>query len=374
RANVSRTMDLDLFFKKDFLQFTGSFKERGARYTLKMLQSSKSGQQHSRNGVVAASAGNHALALSYHGADLGIPVTVVMPKSAPIMKVEACKSFGATVMNHGCDLSEAKAFAMAYAKRNDMLYLNGYDHPHILAGQGTIALEIMEQVKNIDAVVIPVGGGGLLAGCALAFKTLRPEIMIIGAEAENCPGFAAALDAGEPIFTPVKPSLADGLAVPVVGVNAFATAKDLVDKMVKVKDEWIAIAILRLVEMEKAVVEGAGAIGFAALLQGLLPELSGKRVVVPLCGGNIDTTVLGRCMERGLAVDGRLVKFIAMVSDLPGGIAGLTRLIADAGVSIKDMAHERAWVRGNVFHTNRMPIQALERILIGDECVKLPVP
>lgn len=201
----------------------------------------------------------------------------------------------------------------------------------------------------MDAIVVPVGGGGLIAGIAVAMKTLSPQTKVIGVESERCPSFTAALEAGKPVYSKSSSTLADGLAVPLVGVNAFATAAPLIDKMVVVNEEFIALAILRLVEIEKSVVEGAGAAGLAAILAGLLPELQGKKVVIPLCGGNIDTTVLGRCLERGLAVDSRLVRFNVQVSDRPGGIAELTKLIASIGVSIKDMFHERAWLKSDIF-------------------------
>ncbi|KAF2366037.1 Tryptophan synthase beta subunit-like PLP-dependent enzyme [Trinorchestia longiramus] len=359
RSNMSVSTGVEIFFKKEFNQYTGSFKERGARYTLLSLT-----QEQKVKGVIAASAGNHALALSYHGQDLGIPVTVVMPLVAPIMKVQACRQYGANILVRGSDIGECRTIALKMAKDQDLIYINGYDHPHIsnssiitfrydhphiLAGQGTMGLEIVEQVPNIDAVVVPVGGGGLIAGVALAVKALYPHIQVIGVESEKCPSFSAALKNGSPVYTKPESTLADGLAVPLVGVNAFATAAPLVDKVVTVREEWIAIAILRLVEQEKAVVEGAGATALAAILAGELPELKGKRVVIPLCGGNIDTTVLGRCLERGLAADGRLVKFTVTVSDRPGGIAELTRLMASLGVSIKDMTHERAWIRSDIF-------------------------
>lgn len=344
RSHLSNLTGMQLFFKKDFLQYTGSFKERGARFALLMLPEAKKVA-----GVIAASAGNHALALSYHGQELGIPVTVVMPIVAPIMKVQSCRQYGANIVIHGKDIGESREFAMRLAKEKSFTYINGYDHPHIIAGQGTMGLEIVEQVKNIDAVVVPVGGGGLIAGIALAVKSLHPQIQVIGVESERCASFSSALQAGQPIYTKADSTLADGLAVPKVGINALATAAPLVDKCVVVKEEFIAMAILRLVEIEKAVVEGAGACGLAAILAGLLPELKGKRVVIPLCGGNIDTTVLGRCLERGLAVDGRLVKFSVTVSDRPGGIAELCRLMANLGVSIKDILHERAWLKSDIF-------------------------
>ncbi|XP_066944322.1 uncharacterized protein [Macrobrachium rosenbergii] len=343
-SHMSTFTDMEIYFKKEFNQYTGSFKERGARYTLLMLT-----EEQRKKGVIAASAGNHALALSYHGQDLGIPVTVVMPLVAPIMKVQACRQYGANIIVRGKDIGECREIALRMSKDQGLLYINGYDHPHILAGQGTMGLEIVEQVKDIDAVVIPVGGGGLIAGVALAVKALYPHVKVIGVESERCASFSEAMKAGRPVYVAAETTLADGLAVPMVGVNAFATASKLVDKVVQVREEWIAIAILRLVECEKAVVEGAGATALAAILAGELPELKGKRIVIPLCGGNIDTTVLGRCLERGLAADGRLVKFTVTVSDRPGGIAELTRLLANLGVSIKDMMHERAWIKNDIF-------------------------
>ncbi|CAM1325313.1 Uncharacterised protein g8914 [Pycnogonum litorale] len=344
RSNISSITKMDLYFKKEFLQVTGSFKERGARYTLIMLNKEKR-----RKGVICASAGNHALAMSYHGKDLGVPVTVVMPIIAPIMKIELCRQLGANVMVQGTDIGKSKDIALKIAKNKDYTYINGYDHPHILAGQGTIGLEILEQVKDIDAIVIPVGGGGLIAGMALAIKNMNPEILIYGVESERCASFTAAMKAGHPVYTPAATTLADGLSVPMVGVNSFKTAAPYIDKMIVTGEQDIALAILRLVEMEKAVVEGAGATALAACLAGQLPELEGKRVVIPLCGGNIDTTVLGRCLERGLAADGRLVKFAVTVSDRPGGVRDLTELIQRLGISIKDIVHERAWLMRDIF-------------------------
>jgi threonine dehydratase len=340
---MSNLFGMDVYFKKDFLQVTGSFKERGARFTLMNLD-----KEQKESGVVAASAGNHALALSYHGGELGVPVTVVMPVIAPIMKVSRCREYGTTVLVQGADVGEAKEIAMKLAEEKGFLYINGYDHPNILAGAGTTALEIIDQVPDLDAVVIPVGGGGLLAGMAVAIKFLYPKVKVIGVESENCPGFSNALKHGRPTYTKPHSTLADGLSVPVVGVNAFATAKLWVDEVLTVSETDIARAILYLVEIEKAVVEGAGAIGVAALLSGKLNVLKGKKVVFPLGGGNIDTTVLGRCLDRGLAAEGRLVRFVVTIRDRPGGIAELTALMAKIGVSIKDIFHERAWLKYDI--------------------------
>jgi len=344
KAHISNMTDMDIYLKKDYMQYTGSFKERGARYTLMMME-----EEQKKAGVIAASAGNHALALAYHGGQLNIAVTVVMPIVAPIMKVENCKKYGANVIVHGKDIGESRERALEIGKEKGLMYINGFDHPNILAGQGTMGLEIIEQVPDVDAVVIPVGGGGLIAGCAVALKTLKPNIKIIGVEPERCPSFANALKAGKPVFTPTTPSIADGLTVPTVGCNAVATALPLIDKMVQVSEEWVSIAILRCIEMEKAVVEGGGASGVAAVLAGLCPELKGKKVVIALCGGNIDTTILGRCLDRGMAADGRLVKFSCTISDRPGGMAELTNCLFRLGVTIKDIQQERAWLKNDIF-------------------------
>ncbi|CAF0849304.1 unnamed protein product [Rotaria sordida] len=343
-SHLSRVVDMDLYFKKDFLLNTGSFKERGARNTLMVLPREEKAQ-----GIIAASAGNHALAVCYHGQQLGIPVVVVMPRHAPIMKVNNCKSYGAVVIVKGIDLAESKRIALKLGKLFGLRYINGFDHPHILAGQGSLGLEILDQVPDVDAIVVPTGGGGLLAGIAVAIKSVNPHVQIIAAESERAPGFAAAMKAGRPIFTECHSTLADGLAVSVVGANAYATAAPLIDKVVTVNEEYIAIAILRLVEVEKAVVEGAGATGLAAILQGLLPELKGKKVVIPLCGGNIDTTVLGRVLERGLVADKRLLKVWLTVSDRPGSLAHMCKLFSNAGASVKDIYHERAWLKSDMF-------------------------
>lgn len=340
KSHLSEMVDMDIYLKKEFLQFTGSFKERGARYALVMLP-----KEQRKKGVISASLGNHAQGLCYHGWKLGIPVTVVMPSKASLMKIQKCRDYHANVIVQGSDMGEAKKIALKMAHETGQTYINGYDHPHIMAGQGTIGLEIVEQVSNIDAIVVPVGGGGLIAGVATAIKNLSPQTKIIGVESEKCPSFTKALENKAPVYTPNKETLADGLAVPQVGYNAFATTVPLLDKMIVVKEEWIALAILRLVEQEKCVVEGAGASGLAAILAGHLDEFKAKRVVLLICGGNIDTTIFGRCLERGLAADGRLQRFTVTVSDGPGGVSKLCNLLAKLGVSIKDIMHERAFIR-----------------------------
>ena len=344
---LSEATGLKVFCKLEYLQRTGSFKERGARNALLLLPA---GQK--KRGVIAASAGNHALGLAYHGQLLGIPVTVVMPRFAPLTKVTNCRRLGATVVLHGVDIDESRARADEIAAAQKLTYINGYDDPAIIAGQGTLGLEIAAQVPDLDAVIVPIGGAGLIAGVALAMKTLKPKVKIIGVEPERAASFTAALSAGKPVKVEVKPTLADGLSVPQVGKNAFRIACDLVDKTLLVGEREIALAILRLLELEKAVVEGAGAAPLAACLAGLVPELKGKKVVLPLSGGNIDTPILGRVLERGLVSDGRLYRFTANISDRPGGLARFAGLIAEIGASIIEIAHDRAFSSEDISTVN----------------------
>ena len=344
---LSEITGMEILCKLDNLQRTGSFKERGARNSLAQLSA---GQQ--KRGVIAASAGNHAQALAYQGKSLGIPATVVMPKFAPLVKVNNCQKLGATVVLHGKDFSDAKARAHEIAKEKSLAYIDGYDDPAIIAGQGTMGLEIVEQVPDLDAAIVPVGGAGLIAGVALAIKKLRPNIKIVAVEAEKVASFSAALEAGKPTQIAMHPTLADGLAIPQVGSNAFGIAKALVDLTVTVTEEQIALAILRLVELEKSVVEGAAATPLAACMSGKLKELNGKRVVLLLCGGNIDPNVLSRVIERGLVADGRLGRFTAVISDRPGGLADLAAQIAATGASIKQIVHDRAFASSDVSAVN----------------------
>ena len=344
---LSEITGMQIFCKLDNLQRTGSFKERGARNALDLLS-----PEQKKRGVIAASAGNHAQALAHHGKLLGIPATVVMPQFAPLIKVSTSQRLGANVVLHGKDFTEAKAHAHELAIERGLAYIDGYDDPAIIAGQGTMGIEILEQVQDIDAVVVPVGGAGLIAGVSLAIKTLRPQTKIIAVEAENVASFSAALEANKPTPITLQPTLADGLAIPIVGTNAFATAREYVDQAITVNEEQIALTILRLVELQKTVVEGAAATPLAALLSGKLAELTGKRVVLLLCGGNIDPNVLSRVIERGLVADGRLCRFTAIISDRPGGLADLTREIAATGASIKQVVHDRAFASSDVSTVN----------------------
>ncbi len=327
-----------IFCKMEHLHRTGSFKERGARNALLLLS-----DEQRRRGVIAASAGNHALGLSYHGKLLGIPVTVVMPVFAPLIKIANCRSLNAHVVLHGRTLAEARAKADDLVKERHLTYIHGFNDPAIIAGQGSLGLEILEQVPDCDAIIVPVGGAGLIAGVALAVKALRPQVMIIGVESKNSPGYQQALRSQQPTLVEPRPTLADGLAVGQIGVVSFALARQYVDRVVDVGEEHLALAILRLLEQEKMVVEGAGAAGLAAFLSGQLAELAGRRVVLVLSGGNIDPIVLSRVIDKGLVADGRLCRFTATISDRPGGLAEFAACLAEANASIMDVAHDRAF-------------------------------
>jgi threonine dehydratase len=335
---LSQLTGAHIYCKLDYLQRTGSFKERGARNALLQL----SPEQRAR-GVIAASAGNHALGVAYHSALLGIPVTVVMPKFAPLIKVSNCRQLGATVVLHGSDLSEARVEAEAIAARERLTFIHPFDNEHVIAGQGTIALEILEQAPDVQAIVAPVGGGGLLAGIGTVVEARKPDVRVIGVEPAHAACLTAALAAGHPVPVTLSSTLADGLAVAQAGAFAFDVLRRVVDQVVTVDEATIALAVLRLIELEKSVVEGAGAAPLAAFLAGKLDTLRGRNVVLVLCGGNIDLTILDRVIEIGLVADGRQSRFTVSISDRPGGLARLAEVIASTGASIKEIVHDRAF-------------------------------
>jgi threonine dehydratase len=343
---LSELVGAEVSCKLDLLQRTGSFKERGACNALMLLDE---GQR--ARGVVAASAGNHALGLAYHGRLLGIPVTVVMPRFAPLVKVATCRRLGAHVILEGDTFDDARRLAAEIAARDGLNRIHGFDDPRVIAGQGTMAFEILEDVPDVEAIVVPTGGAGLLAGVALVAKAHHPHIRIIAVETAAAPSFSASLAAGAPTQVPIRPTLADGLAVGRVGDLPFALAAPLVDRVVTVGDDAISLAVLRLLELEKTVVEGAGAASLAAVLDGRCPELVGRRVVLLLCGGNIDLTILDRVIDHGLVVDGRRWRFDVRISDRPGGIARLAAVIAAAGASVREIVHDRAFSGADVFST-----------------------
>jgi threonine dehydratase len=333
--------------KLDNFQRTGSFKERGARNALLRLPAASR-----RLGVVAASAGNHALGLAYHGKLLGIPVTVVMPEFAPLIKITTCRRLGARVVLHGTDFAEARAEAERLVSEQGLAYVHGFDDPYIIAGQGTLGLEIIEQVPDLDAIVCPVGGGGLLAGVCIAVKALKPRVQVIAVESVATGNLTAALRAGRPVRVPRHATLADGLATLTVGERAFRHIKGRVDRVVRVEEKWISLAILRMLELEKTVVEGAAAVPLAAMMSGKITGLAGKKVALVVCGGNIDPVILGRVIEKGLVHDGRLTRFTVTISDRPGGLAELCRVIASCGASVNQVDHDRAFSGPDVTATH----------------------
>ena len=335
-----------IFCKLDLLQRTGSFKERGARNALLLLD-----EPQRRRGVIAASAGNHALGLAYHGGLLGIPVTVVMPRFAPLVKVATCRRLGARVILEGDTFAEAREAAAAVAARDGLELVHGFDDPRVIAGQGTMALEILEDVPEAGVLVVPTGGAGLLAGVGVAAKTLRPDLTIVAVEPAAAPTFSASLAAGRPVAVSIRPTLADGLAVGRVGEVSFPLAARVVDRVVTVGEESLAIAVVRLLELEKLVVEGAAASALAALLGTGGAEFAGRTVVLLLCGGNIDLTILDRVIDHGLAADGRRWRFTTRISDRPGGSARLTAAIAATGASVREFVHDRTFAGPDVFST-----------------------
>ncbi len=291
---LSARTGMSLFIKHDHLQVTGSFKERGARHALLCLNTRQRAL-----GVIAASAGNHALGLAYHGRALGIPITVVMPRTAPRVKAGRCHALGARVLLHGDSFEEANAHALALSSAHGYTYVHPFDDPAVIAGQGTLALEMLQAVPDVDALILPVGGGGLLAGAAALLRSLRPALQLIGVEPAHAACFGRACAAGKSVQVPLLPTVADGLAVAQCGAHAFEIARARVDRMVKVTEDEIASAMLALNDAHGLMIEGAGATALAACLGGHLPELlAGKRVALAVTGRNVDPSVHARALLR----------------------------------------------------------------------------
>jgi threonine dehydratase len=326
-----------VFLKLENLQMTGSFKERGAANTLLQL-----GPAERRRGVVTASAGNHGLAVAFHAARLGIAAVIAMPAWAPLRKIAWARRHGAEVVLHGENYDEAYARAVEIEAERGLVFVHPFDDPRVIAGQGTIGLELAEQVPELDAVLVPVGGGGLIGGIGLALKAIRPGARVIGVQAEETPAMKAALAAGQRVVVPAASTIADGIAVRRVGAHTFDLARRYVDEVVSVGEEEIANAILLLLEIEKTVVEGAGAVALAALVNGRV-ALSGKTVVLLLSGGNIDVNVVAQIIERGLVKDGRLARFSVLLRDRPGALARLTAVVAEARANVLQIHHDRAF-------------------------------
>jgi threonine dehydratase len=326
------------YFKLESLQRTGSFKDRGALNRLLDLTP----DERSR-GVVTASAGNHAQAVAYHGARLGIPVEVVMPEHTPLIKVANTRRFGAGVRFHGATLSEAMLEARRLELEEKRVLVHAFDDERVIAGQGTIGLELLEQLPSLTTVIVPIGGGGLISGIAVAIKEQRPDVRVFGVEATAAASALASRRAGRIVAIESADTIADGIAVKRLGDRTFPLIEHYVDDIVAVAEAEIAGAVHLLLERQKLLAEGAGAVALAAVLAGRIP-LSGRDVaVLILSGGNIDVNLVGRIIDRGLVADGRLTRFAITVPDRPGHLARLTALVADAGANVLEVSHRRAF-------------------------------
>jgi threonine dehydratase len=337
---LSRLTGAEVWLKLENLQFTASFKERGALNKLLSL-----GEAERRRGVIAMSAGNHAQAVAYHAARLGIPTTIVMPKGSPNTKIRNTEVHGAAVLLEGDNLFESGKHARALAARDNLVFVHPYEDPLIIAGQGTVGLEMLEAVPELEVLVVPVGGGGLISGIATAAKALKPSIEIFGAESANYPSMHQRLN-----NLPVEcggDTIAEGIAVKDVGSLALEIIKTAVKEVLVVQEETIEKAVVALIEIEKTVAEGAGGAGLAALLEH--PQrFKGKRVGLPISGGNIDSRVLASVLMRGLVRDGRLVRLRVVMPDISGSLARVAQLIADAGGNIVEVQHQRIFGTSSV--------------------------
>jgi len=334
---LSELTGASLSLKCENLQVTGSFKERGACNKLSALSADERAP-----GVITASAGNHGQAVALHASRLGISSTVVMPESTPLVKVTSTRRLGAKVVLHGSNYDEAAERAAELQAAHGYTYIHPFDDPWVIAGQGTIALELLTQLDGLDAVVVPIGGGGLIAGIALALKESRPEIEVFGVESRTFPGMKLALEGDIRAPVPGGKTIADGIAVRRVDALAVDIVRRYVDDIALVDEEEIAEAILLLLEREKTVVEGAGAVGVAAALHNHLP-LGGKRVALILSGGNIDVNLVSRVIERGLVKTGRLARLLVTAPDVAGVLSGLTALVAKTRANILEINHDRAF-------------------------------
>src|SRR5512138_3718423 len=334
---LSRLTGTSAFLKLENLQKTGAYKERGALNKLLSLTESERAR-----GLIAASAGNHAQGVAYHAGRLGVAATIVMPETTPILKVANTRALGAKIVLHGGNYDEAYAEARRIEQQERLTFIHPFDDEAVIAGQGTIGLELLEQVPGLDAVIVPVGGGGLVSGVAIALKSIRPEIRVIGVEAELIPAMQAALEAGKPVTVEAANTIAEGIAVKRAGDLTFGHVRKWVDEIVTVSEEEIASAILYLLEKEKTVAEGAGAVSVAALMHRKV-HLEGKTVVALVSGGNIDVNLVARIIERGLVKDGRLVRISVALMDKPGQLAKVSSIISNLKANVIEVHHTRAF-------------------------------
>lgn len=334
-----------VYLKLENLQMTGSFKERGALNRIALLT-----KEQVARGVVAASAGNHAQGVAYHATKRGIRALIVMPLATPLVKVTATRGFGAEVVLHGANYDEACEEAMRLCAAEGMTFIHPFDDAAVMAGQGTIGLELLEQVPQLEAVVVPIGGGGLIGGIACAIKEARPKIRVIGVQTSRLPSMIAAVESHRPVTMEPATTIADGIAVRRAGDITLPVVERYVDDIVTVDEDEIASAILVLLEREKTLAEGAGAAALAALLQ-KKTSLKGAHTAVMVCGGNIDVTLLSRIIERGLVQDGRMIRLRIHLLDKPGALSELTLLIAKYRVNIVDTLYNRAYYGVNLGDT-----------------------
>ena len=335
----------EIYLKLDNLQRTGAFKERGALNKILTLS-----EEEKRRGVIAASAGNHAQAVAYHATQRGIRAQIVMPLMTPLVKTSATREFGAEVILHGANYDEACDEALRRAREEGATFLHPFDDAAVINGQGTIGLELLQQVHGLEAVVVPVGGGGLIGGVACAMKESNPAIRVIGVQTERLPSMLRAREKGEPVTLPAEATIADGIAVRRAGELTLPLVQRFVDELVTVDEEEIANAILVLLEKEKTLAEGAGAVALAALLQHKT-SLQGQKTAVLVCGGNIDVSLLARIIERGLVKDGRRVRIRVHLADRPGALHQLTAILADQRANIVETLHNRAYYGVNLGDT-----------------------
>ncbi len=343
--SLSELTGLPLHLKLENLQLTGSFKERGALN--KLLTLSETERQ---RGVIAASAGNHAQGVAYHAAALGIRAQIVMPLATPQIKVAATRGYGADVVLYGANYDEACEEALRRRAEEGRTFIHPFDDPEVISGQGTIGLELLEQVPEIEAVVVPIGGGGLIGGIACALKETNPRIRVIGVEPECLPSMLRAREAGAPVTIAAEATIADGIAVRRAGDLTLPLVSRYVDEIVTVDDEEIASAILLLLEQEKTLAEGAGAAALAAVVQSKT-NLRHRRTVVLVCGGNIDVTLLAKIIERGLVKDGRLLRIRVHLQDRPGALLALAEILARERANIVETIHNRSYYGVNLGET-----------------------
>ena len=334
-----------IYLKLDNLQRTGAFKERGALNKLLTMSAQERDQ-----GVIAASAGNHAQGLAYHAGRRGIKAQICMPLTTPLIKVSATKSYGAEVILHGANYDDACEEAIRRGEQQHLTFIHPFDDDAVIAGQGTLGLEMLQQHPEIEAVVVPIGGGGLIGGIACAIKETNPKIQIIGVQTARLPSMKAAVAAGKPVTLPAAATVADGIAVRRAGDRTLPLVQKYVDDIVTVDEEEIANAVLLLLEREKTMAEGAGAAAIAALINRKI-HMAGKRIAVLVCGGNMDVTLLSRIIERGLVKDGRLVRLRVHLPDYPGALHRLTGILADHRANIVETSYDRAYYGVNLGET-----------------------